>query len=115
MNGNKWTGDKIEGKCEKEGTFSPHSKLVQTKDKYKCTKYIQIQLQVWIKSRESVKKRGNFSPLKIGADTQREEHRAQSDRMSDVFLLVRKYISLGQQMYFSLSEIVFLLACKLFH
>ena len=38
--------------------------------------------------------------LKIGADTQRKEHQAQSDRMSDVFLLVHKCISLGQQMYF---------------
>ena len=38
--------------------------------------------------------------LKIGADTQRKEHQAQSDRMSDVFLSVHKCISLGQQMYF---------------
>ena len=51
-------------------------------------------------------------PLKIGTDTQRKEHQAQSDRMSVVFFLVRKRCPLLQQMYFSLSATLFLLVSK---
>ena len=40
-----------------------------------------------------VKKKEMSPPLKIGADTQRKEHQAQSDVMSNVFLLVSKCIS----------------------
>ena len=55
------------------------------------------------------------SPLKIGADTQRKEHQAQSDGMSNVFLVLSECISIKEKFLHTLIvESAFILRKKLY-
>ena len=50
----------------------------------------QLKMKIKIILGGSIKKREKSSLLKIGADTQRKEHQAQSDGMSNIYLSDRK-------------------------